>query len=71
MTYIKKGYARGERAKRSTLTDDAVRQMRVDFETPCPHCGKNPTLREMAEKHGISHVAVLKIIQRKSWTHVL
>lgn len=68
--YIKKGYARGEACKRSSLTEGDVRAMREAYISPCPHCGKCPTCGELAERYGISKVMVWKIVTRGAWAHV-
>ncbi len=55
--------ARGERANKSGLTDDDVRQIRAAYQ-----CGT--TLKALGAQYGITYQAIQKIIQRRSWTHV-
>jgi hypothetical protein len=63
-------YRRGEARKSSKLTDDKVRAIRAAYVTPCACCGHKRSLAEIGAEHGVSAVAILKVVRGESWTHV-
>lgn len=69
MDAIEKGrffFNRGGRNPRSRLSTEAVIHIRrlADTGNPVNHC-------ELAREHGVSETAIRKIIERKTWKHIL
>ena len=56
--------ARGEAASGSRLTDDQVRDIRQRYTLG------GVTYRDLAAAFGVSHVSILKIVTRKTWSHL-
>jgi transcriptional regulator with PAS, ATPase and Fis domain len=54
----------GMKCKQSKLTDDLVRQLRIEFE----HSHKGVSKR--AKSLGISHATLLRAINREGWKHI-
>jgi len=56
--------------KTTGLTEAKVREIRQKYATPCPHCHRPPSMKELAALYGVSSVSIHNIIHRHSWKHV-
>jgi DNA-binding CsgD family transcriptional regulator len=54
---------RGEQSGTSVLTEQNVRDIRLLAET-------KTTYKEIAERYGIHHSTVYRIVKRKRWSHI-